>query len=117
MVAILKKVIKFASILTMLLPGKTMAAIIDNPTGGMPNNITFIEEIIKRAQNLILAVSGAIAVSMIIWGAIILITAGGNEERVAKGKKILTYSIGGVIFIIASYTLIRIFILLLGGNV
>ena len=98
---------------------RVMAAdsIISDPLGGPVMTADAVEDLVKNLSNIVFATAGGVAVAMIIWGAIILTTAGGNEEKTAKGKKILTYAIGGIVFIVASYTLINIFIRLLGGSV
>jgi hypothetical protein len=93
------------------------ANIIDNPSGDLPNRAQAIEDLIIRLQNIVLGTAGIIAVAMIIWGAIILGTAGGNEEKIGKGKKILTYAVGGLIFILISGFLVGAFIRLLGGDI
>ncbi len=97
-------------------------SIIKDPAGGstkdyLPSMAYGITALIFRLQNIVFVTAGGVAVAMIIWGAIVLTTAGGNEEKTAKGKKILTYAIGGIVFIVSSYTLINIFIRLLGGSV
>ena len=43
-----------------------------------------------------------------------MMTAGGNEDRIAKGKKVLTYAIGGLALILLSYALVSLFVSLLG---
>jgi hypothetical protein len=98
---------------------KVLAAdsIINDPLGGPVTDAQAVVDFINRLQAIVLGAAGAIAVGMIIWGAIILGTAGGNEEKVGKGKKILTYAIGGLIFILAAGFLIGAFIRLIGGKV
>jgi hypothetical protein len=115
----MSKKISAASLFTLLMTPATINAqsIIDDPTGEPALDIRDLLNLILRLQDIVFAAAGGIAVAMIIWGAIVLITAGGNEERVGKGKKILTYSIGGIIFIVSAYTLITIFIRVLGGEV
>jgi len=100
-----------------LLPATAMAAIIEDPLGAPPAEASAIESLITRLQNIVLATAGIIAVAMIIYGAVILGTAGGNEEKIGKGKKILTYAIGGLIFILAAGFLIGFFIRILGGDI
>lgn len=92
-------------------------SIIDDPTGGPPTDADALTDLINRLQGIILGTAGIIAVAMIIYGAIVLGTAGGNEDKIGKGKKILTYAIGGLIFILVSGFLIGTFIRLLGGGI
>lgn len=117
MVAILKK-IKYLILSVLLMPLQVMAApVFDDPLGDPVTDASAIEQFIGRLQDIVLGTAGAVAVAMIIWGAIVLGTAGGNEDKIGKGKKILTYAIGGLIFILASGFLIGFFIRILGGNI
>ncbi len=113
--------IKKLLLLLGFLPTTANAESILGPLAGSDaepaRTVEAVTELIIRLQNIVFAIAGGVAVAMIIWGAIVLLTSSGNEERTAKGKKILTYAIGGIILIVASYTLIRIFIEVLGGRV
>lgn len=56
---------------------------------------------------------GVIAVIMILFGALLYLTAGGDEEKVGKAKKTILYGALGVLIIIIAYgifTLIASFI-------
>lgn len=117
MVAILNKYYKIAVLASYALPGKAFAAIIADPDGDPVSSAQGITNLIARAQNLIWAAAGAIAVAMIIYGAVTLFMAGGNEEKMGKAKKIITYAIMGIAIIILSEILINFFVLALGGEV
>lgn len=93
------------------------ASIIEEPEGGPAVDASAVTDFINRLQGIVLGTAGIIAVAMIIYGAIVLGTAGGNEEKIGKGKKILTYAIGGLIFILVSGFLIGAFIRVLGGEI
>ena len=91
-------------------------SLIIDPEGEPARKADDLYCLIDRAKNIVLGTAGIIAVAMIIWGGIILATAAGNEERVAKGKKVLTFSIGGLLCIIFAQVLILAFVALLGGT-
>lgn len=108
----------FIFLILLLAPPATYAnSIIDDPTGAPVITAQAVTDLVIRLQNIVFAAAGGIAVVMIVWGAIVLITAGGNEERTAKGKKILTWAIGGIIFIVSATAIISMYIRLLGGGV
>ncbi|MBU2524777.1 pilin [Patescibacteria group bacterium] len=86
----------------------------DNPaavagaTGAQGN----IRNLIQTMLSFLLGFLGLVAVIMIIYGGILYVTAGGNEENATKGKKILMYAVVGIVIIFISYALVNT---LLGG--
>jgi hypothetical protein len=116
MVAILKKLKNLYWALAILPSTATAASIIDDPTA-VPTTAEDVEKLISRLRIMVEAAAGAIAVAMIIYGAMILLTAGGNEERMGKAKKIITYAVGGIVFILLAEVLLRIFVAALGGGI
>lgn len=79
----------------------------DNPvaeaTGGQGN----IRPLILTMLRFGLGFLGLIAVIMIIYGGILYVTSAGNEENATKGKKILMYSIVGIVIIFISFALVN----------
>jgi tetrahydromethanopterin S-methyltransferase subunit E len=90
--------------------------IIDDPTG-MPSNADSINLLVARLQEIVSGAAFGIAVIIFFWGSLLLITAGGNEEKITKGKKILTYAIVGIGLIILANLFIISLVQLLGGDV
>ncbi|MFH1392372.1 MAG: hypothetical protein ABIG90_01665 [bacterium] len=68
------------------------------PTVTFPPPIasTTIQALIASITNWLINIGLAIAVLMLIYGALVFITAGGVETRVTQGKKILTWSVIGL---------------------
>jgi hypothetical protein len=66
------------------------------------------QELAKMVINILLTVSGVIAVLFIIYGGFLYITSAGNEEQVEKGRKALVNSIIGLVVIILSYVLVNV---------
>jgi len=58
--------------------------------------------------NYFLTFLAIIAIAFIIYGGYLMVMAGGDEENVEKGKKILIWAIVGMILVITSYTIVRI---------
>jgi cytochrome bd-type quinol oxidase subunit 2 len=52
--------------------------------------------------NVLLAFLGIVAVILFLYGGFLWMTAGGNEENVAKAKKIITATVIGLIIILIS---------------
>lgn len=56
--------------------------------------------------NYFLGFLGLIAVAMLIYGGVLMVTSGGNEEGVGKAKKIITYAAIGIVIIMLSYSIV-----------
>lgn len=73
-------------------------------------------EFIVNAVNFALSFLGVIAMTVIIYGGFLFITAGGNEEQSGKGKKAIQYSIIGILIIIASFAIVNTVLRVGGGE-
>ncbi len=60
--------------------------------------------------NYFLTFLGLIAVVFVIYAGVLMVTSGGNEESTEKGKKILLWAGAGIIIILLSYSIVRLFI-------
>ncbi len=67
--------------------------------GTLGQNITTI-------INYFLGLLGLIAVAMLIYAGVLMVTAGGNEEQVGKARKIIMYAVIGIVIILLSYTIV-----------
>ena len=66
-----------------------------------------IEKILGGIIKVILGIVGSIALLMFIFGGLIWMTAGGNEQRVKKGRDFLIWTSLGLLIIFASYAILR----------
>jgi hypothetical protein len=109
---------EFIKLLTIKLMGGTAkaAAIFTDPTGEPAKTMDTVTTLVNRLQGIASSLAGMLAFAVIIWGAALYITAGGEPEKVKTARKILTYGVGGVLLILFANVLIRIFIILLGGT-
>lgn len=67
-------------------------------------------------QKVILSLFSGLALIMLIWGGQGIITAAGNQEKVAHGKKLITSTLLGVVIILAGYILVHILIIIIVGT-
>ncbi len=58
--------------------------------------------------NYFLGFLGLLAVLMIVYAGILLVTAQGEEEQVGKGKKIILWAAIGLIVIMLSFAIVRV---------
>lgn len=59
-------------------------------------NITAFIKWIKQLINFLLTIAIPIGVLFIAYGAFVIMTAGGSEERVRKGKDVITAAVVGI---------------------
>jgi len=69
--------------------------------------------IILRAAAMLSLVAGVVAVIMIIIAAIMFITAAGDSNKISNAKKVITYTVVGLVIIF----LARVIVAFLVGNV
>ncbi len=75
---------------------------ISDATGGQSS----FRELAKTFLNFFLGFLGFLAVIMIIYGGILYVTAGGEQDKVDKGKKIIMYAIVGIVIILLSFAIV-----------
>lgn len=59
--------------------------------------------IINRAANLVFYAMMLLVILMILLGAFFILTGGGSEDKVEKGKKYITYAMGGLFIALFAY--------------
>lgn len=64
-----------------------------------------IEDTAKNIVNIVLSSLGLITVILIIYGGVVWMTAGGNEEKITKAKKIITSAIIGLVIILLAWSI------------
>lgn len=74
-----------------------------DPEGG-------VNQVVINVIQWLLGLLGLVAVIMIIFGGFTWMTAGGNEERIEKAKKILKASIIGLIIILLAWAIVTFII-------
>jgi hypothetical protein len=82
---------------------------LQNPLGGTPENplgVTSVPRLIGNIIKTVLAIVGALALAMFIYGGFTWLTSGGSAEKIKKGKDILIWAVIGLVVIFASYSLV-----------
>ncbi len=70
---------------------------------GLP--ATDIRMVVANIIRTILGILGILAVSLVLYGGYVWMTAGGNEEKVSQAKQILSNSVIGLVIILSAYSL------------
>lgn len=68
---------------------------------------TTIGDVVSAVVPFILSISGVIVFVMLIYGGILYLTSAGDPKNVEKATKTITYSLIGLIVIVASYSIMR----------
>jgi hypothetical protein len=116
----MERKLKALSAFLLLLPSRVYGAgegLLGQFSGGPIENPDDIRKLIETATNIVLLIGGIAFFAMILWGGVTIGTAAGNEERLSKGKKILTAAIVGIFIIIAARILVGYFVTFLGGTI
>ncbi len=66
--------------------------------------------------NLLLYAATALSIMMLMWGGIQWITSSGDPERLAAAKRKITFAIIGLVVSVGAFFIVRVIIIVLGGN-
>ena len=70
---------------------------------GNITSVADVESALTKILNWMFGIFWIVAVGIIIWAAFTFLTAGGNEEKIEKAKKILLYAlIAAAVVLLAS---------------
>ncbi|MCC7432273.1 hypothetical protein IT412_01985 [Candidatus Peregrinibacteria bacterium] len=75
---------------------------VSDATGGASDARTLV----LRIVNFFLGFLGLLAVLMIIYGGVLIVTSAGDSEKAGKGKKILLYAAIGILIILLSFAIV-----------
>ncbi|MDD4290237.1 MAG: pilin [Patescibacteria group bacterium] len=75
---------------------------ITNPIG-----TTSIPDLMGTIIATLLGVVGSLSLVMFIYGGILWIISGGNEDNVKKGKETLKWAVFGIVIVFASYGILN----------
>ncbi|MDD3679141.1 MAG: pilin [Patescibacteria group bacterium] len=82
----------------------------------LPPTHVRLTNLIQSIVNWVVYIAGSACIIALMYGGIRYATAGGNEDRVDDAKKILKYAVIGVIVIMASYTITKLIVSAIGGD-
>jgi hypothetical protein len=75
-----------------------------------------VESIYSKFVNVALFAIGIVAVIGVIYGGYLYMTAAGNDSQVKKGRQVLTWSIIGLLVVLAAATIVNVVVDLLVDN-
>lgn len=71
--------------------------------GNPGEGITNPREILGRFVQILIGISGSVALLMFLYGGILFLTSGGKAELAQKGLHVIVWSILGILLIAAAY--------------
>lgn len=86
------------------------------PNGEPASQASAAVDLLNRLQVIVSAIAGIVAVGVVLYGAFLYLTSGGDEQKAAKAKKVLTMGLVGAFIILGAQVFIVVFIRLLGGG-
>jgi hypothetical protein len=69
-----------------------------------------------NVSNIILRFVGTLALLMFVYGGLTFLLSAGNNEQVAKGKKILIAAVIGIVIVLTSFVIIQFALKSVGIN-
>src|SRR3989344_515304 len=85
------------------------------PCVGSNCKLVDLIQFIKNVITFFLRIAIPLGIAFVIYGAFVIMTAGGAEERVKEGRKIITYALIGIAVVFASWLIVTTFVKILGG--
>ena len=71
-----------------------------------PIKTSDFSELVENFLLWILSVGGALALFMLVAGGVFYVTSSGNEQKIETARKMITWTILGLMLILASYSII-----------
>jgi len=84
--------------------------------GPLITSPTQISDIVQRALNWIAGIVMTISLVMLLWAAILFLTAGASETAHSKAKNVLIYAIVGIAVAILAFSVQPLLTTILGRN-
>lgn len=89
------------------LPAKAQGLVPCGTTGNPEEcSLCYLLELVKNIIDFLVIIAAPIAVVFIVWGGFMLLIAGGSEEKISQGKKILSSAVTGLVIVLISWLLI-----------
>ena len=113
-----QKIIIFIFIISFIfLPFLSQAVSLKDPLGGRyGSDPEDIATLIGDVARIIIGTVGSFALIMFIYGGFMMLISAGNEKKIEEGKKILTWSVIGILAILSSYLVLSLVINALTGQ-
>lgn len=73
-----------------------------------PLSTTSIPALVGQVITIFTGIAGSIALLMFIYGGVLWIFSGGNDEKVTKGKDVMKWAVIGLAVMFGAYALVKL---------
>lgn len=73
-----------------------------------PISANSVPELVNSMVRTILGIVGAVALLMFVYGGLLWMTSGGNEQRITRGRDTLIWASVGLAVIFGSYAILSV---------
>ncbi len=80
------------------------------PGVGTDNPAALQQSVLPTITNLVIQLTGGLALLFVIISGVQILTAYGNEEKIGAAKKTLTWALAGLAIAILSYAIVQIIV-------
>ena len=87
-----------------------------NPLAELVAGPADIPKAIGTLINSIFGIVGALALVMFVYGGLMMMLSGGNQEKVKKGQNVLVWATVGIIVIFSSYIILSFIMTAVSGG-
>lgn len=112
----LKQFLAFLVIVGFLFGNLAMAQLVPGCRGASCGWCDLFQLVANIINFIVKIIVPPVAGLLILWGGIMILVSGGNENSVTKGKNILRDTFIGLIIIYTSYLIVYTLVLNLAGN-
>jgi len=88
------------------LPNFLMAEAATTVTIENPLNTDDFTELVTNFLQWLLGIAGGVALLMLIYGGVVYISSTGDQQKMESGKRIVTWTIFGLIIILVSFSIL-----------
>lgn len=103
--------IPIATIIFFALLGSMAQASLPNPLG----NVTNLGQLYTRIVRAFIGIIAFLAMVYFIYGGFVMLTSGGNPEKVKTAKNAMLYAVLGMVITYASWQIIRYVLEIIGA--
>lgn len=80
------------------------------PGAGTDQGQALQQNVLPAVTNIVIGLTGGLALLFVIFSGIQILTAYGNEEKIGAAKKTLTWALLGLVLSILSYAIVQIIV-------
>lgn len=73
-----------------------------------PLSTSDVTGLVTNFLQWLLGIAGGVALLMLIYGGVVMVTSTGDQQKMESGKRIVTWTLFGLLIVLASFSIIKI---------